>query len=441
MIGAWLRKFASSVPPLAVRVVDHYAGPGPRNTIEYWQRYIFYVISLSGCAAGTLCLIPSLTVILLKGQWLGAAVLAAVYLVNVYVVVVTRLAVRHKTLVIAFNFYLFGVMSLILAGPEGESGIWFSVSVLLCSLFAGFRASLGFAILNLATGMVFGVLHSRGLIGWEALGTFRFTSWLLQSGNIFLMDMVFVTANTLLIRGVDRTFRSLNAAEGQVRASLAEKETLIRELYHRSKNNMQVVSSLLTLHSSQLREDHSKAVFRDVVSKISSMSLVHQRLYESHDLSNVNMATYTRDLVALLLHSYGVAQDQVEVNLDLEDISMLIDTAIPCGLVITEVVANALKYAFPDGRRGRVEVSLRKGEADCVELRISDNGVGLPEGFDPASNGKLGMKTVFTMVKHQMQGDIRLESRGGVTFLIRFRRKLYEERVRSDAQPQENPHR
>ncbi len=205
MALARLRRFLSAIPPLATRIVERYAGPGPRNTIDYWQRYIFYVIALCGAVAGTLCVVPTALIVLLKGQWLGGLALIVLYAANVYVIVVTRLPVRTKAIVIAANFYLFGVMSLVLAGPEGESGIWFSVSVLLCSLFAGFRASLGFAIVNLLTGIAFGVLHSQGLIAWDVLHNFRFTSWLVQSGNIFLMDMAFVVANTMLIRGVGST--------------------------------------------------------------------------------------------------------------------------------------------------------------------------------------------------------------------------------------------
>ena len=203
------------------------------------------------------------------------------------------------------------------------------------------------ALLNLLTGLAFGVLHAMGLIGWDVLHGFRFHSWLIQSANIFFMDTIFVVANTFLIRGVGNTFKSLSAAEEQVRASLQEKETLIRELYHRSKNNMQVVSSLLSLHSTELYEESAKAVFKDVIDKIVAMSLVHQRLYESRDLSNIDMAAYVRDLAALMTESYGVSPAKVSVDLRLGDISMLIDTALPCGLIISEIMANSLKHAFP----------------------------------------------------------------------------------------------
>jgi two-component sensor histidine kinase len=414
---------------LPMRIIERYTGPGDKNSIEYWQRFIFYVIALAGIGLGTLCLIPTATLVLIKGQVLGGAVIVALYAVNVSAILVRRISIRTKTLVIAFNFYLFGLSSLILAGPEGESGIWFSVSVLLCSLFVGTGPSIAFALFDFLTGIAFGVLHSMGLIGWEILRGFQFRSWVVQSANILMVDMMFVAANAMLIRGVGDSFRNLNAAEGRIRASLVEKETLIRELYHRSKNNMQVVSSLLMLHSGELEAEADKRVFRDVISRIGSMSLVHQKLYESKDLSNIDMAEYLRDLAALTARSYGASPEKVGVELDLESVSMPIDTALPCGLVVSEIIANALKYAFPEGREGRIGIRLRLGEGDIVELRIADDGVGLPEGFRIESQGKMGLKTLRNIVTHQLQGSLRLASSGGVAYDIRFKRKLYEERI------------
>ena len=416
---------------LPARLIAFYVGPAERNTIEYWQRFVFYVITFTGIVAGTLCVVPASIWLASTGRPSGIALLVP-YLVDVSFILAPRFAIRTKTVVIAATFYLIGVYSLVVAGPEGESGIWFSVSVLILSLFVGFRASFLTASFNFVTGMTFAALHAKGLIGWSVLRDFKFFSWVVQCVNIFLMDLTFATANAILIRGVGESFRSLRAAEAKVRGFLAEKETLIREIYHRSKNNMQVVSSLLTLRSAKLTEESSKAAFTDVVNKIGAMSLVHQKLYESQDLSNIDMADYVGDLVALLLSSYGVPPGKIALGLDIEGASLPIDTAIPCALVISELVSNSLKYAFPGDRVGRIGISMRKAEGDFMELAISDDGVGVPEGFTPSSDKKMGMETAFTIVTHQMQGSIDFSSRGGVAYRIRFRRNLYRERVRSD---------
>ncbi|HUI72051.1 MAG TPA: histidine kinase dimerization/phosphoacceptor domain -containing protein [Spirochaetia bacterium] len=424
------RSFFATIASAPVRIINFYVGPVEKNSMEYWQRFTFYVIALAGIVAGTICIIPACIWIFSTGRPL-ATVFIVEYVVDVWVILSSRFSVKTKTMVIAVTFWLLGVTSLVLAGPEGESGIWFSVCVLITSLFIGFRASLVMGAIDFLTGMTFAVLHSLGLIGWDVLRNFHFFSWVIQCTNIFLIDITFAVANAMLIRGVDSSFKSLAAAEATVRGNLMEKETLIRELYHRSKNNMQVVSSLLMLHSKELKEPGAKVVFKDVINKIGSMSLVHQKLYESHDLSNIDMADYVRDLVVLLMKGYGVPTAKVDLTVDITDVSLLIDTAIPCGLIISEIVSNSLKHAFPGDRRGRIGITMSRAEGDFVDLRISDDGVGVPEGFVASSDGKMGMQTVFTIVTHQMQGEITFSSNAGVEYLIRFKRRLYEERVRS----------
>ena len=422
----------SRIGSLSRRILDHYAGTLDENSIEYWQCYIFYVLAFAGTLLGTLSLASGLIVLIDKGRLVASLVFFALYAINVAAIFTRRIPIRAKTLVIAVNFHLFGVVSLLLAGPAGESGIWFSVSVLMCSLFVGLRTSVLFALLNFAAGATFGVLHTRGLMSWSMAGDVPFASWLLQSGNVFFVGMMFAVADTVLIKGVGRTFRSLNTAESRVRASLAEKETLIRELYHRTKNNMQVVSSLLILHSKELESNGAKDVFKDVVNKIGAMSLVHQKLYESQDLSNIDLADYLRDLLSLLMKSYAAATRAIALELDLESARILIDTAVPCGLLVSEIVSNSLKHAFPSGRTGKIQVVLRNVDEHDLELRIRDDGVGLPAGFQVGVDGRMGMRTLFNMVEHQLQGSIRVDTTDGVGYIVRFRGNLYDARVRTD---------
>jgi len=419
------RNVFAAITAAATRVLHYYVGPMEKNSIEYWQRFTFYVITLVGIVASTVCIVPACIRLLLTGRPL-ATVFLAEYALIVSMILLTRISVKTKAIVIAAGFWLVGVISLVLAGPEGESGIWFSVCVLITSLFVSFRVSLLWAAIDFCTGMAFAVLHSRGLIGWPILINFPFVSWLIQCINIFCIDLTFAVANAMLIRGVDTSFKSLAAAEAEVRKNLAEKEMLIRELYHRSKNNMQVVSSLLMLHSYELQEPASKAIFKDVINKIGSMSLVHQKLYESRDLSNIDMADYVRDLVVLLMNGYGVPAGKIDLAVSIESFPLSIEVAIPCGLVISEIVSNSLKYAFPGERQGRIDIAMKKADGDFVALRISDDGIGVPPGFVVSTDGKMGMQTVFTIVTRQMQGEINLRRNNGVGYLIRFKQRIRE---------------
>jgi two-component sensor histidine kinase len=407
------------------RLIDSYTGSLNRNTIEYWQHYIFYVIALVGVIAGTLCIVPSVILLLAKGQPLSGLILVFLYSVNVIALFARRPPLKTKTLLIGAGFYLIGIVSLIAGGPVGESGIWFATTCLLCSLFAGFRFALASAVINLLTGIAFGVAYAQGWIAWYFLKDYTLVSWIIQSSNIFMICVMFAIANSILIKGVNATFIALNATEEKIRASLEEKETLIGELYHRTKNNMQVISSLLMLHSSEIADVKAKAVMKEIETKIRSMSLVHKKLYQSRNLASIDMAEYVRELVALLIKSNDLTADEIAFDAHLENISFPIDTAIPCGLVMNEIITNSLKYAFPEGRNGTISVRLKMADAETVELAIADDGVGVGGGFDPERDGKMGIRTIMLIVRHQLRGDIRFEGGNGVSYLIRFKLEPY----------------
>lgn len=216
------------------------------------------------------------------------------------------------------------------------------------------------------------------------------------------------------------------AAEERLRTSLKEKEVLLRELYHRTKNNMQVICSMLELYSMDFDDETVKNVFSELNNKIRTMALVHQKLYKSQNLSCIGMKEYIRELVELLMKSYRASPQRITPEYDLDDIFFAIDLAIPCGLLVNELISNALKHAFPGSRQGRITVRLKKKEGEYVELQIADDGIGAPQGFDFASGGKMGLQTVFALGGHQLQGKIEFESSGGVTCRVIFKNKPFE---------------
>ncbi len=216
-------------------------------------------------------------------------------------------------------------------------------------------------------------------------------------------------------------------AETQIRASLREKEVLLKEIHHRVKNNLQIISSLLNLQAEQMGGPENLGMFRESQDRVQSMALIHEKLYQSEDLARVDFSEYIQGLVSYLLRSYASQAGRVRPVVEVEEIFLGIDTAIPCGLVINELVSNALKYAFPDGRSGEVRVALRSDGEDRFTLTVGDDGVGFPDELDFRNTESLGLQLVITLVD-QLEGSIELDRSGGTEFKMDFTALKYDSR-------------
>jgi two-component system sensor kinase len=217
-------------------------------------------------------------------------------------------------------------------------------------------------------------------------------------------------------------------AENKIKKSLKEKELLLREIHHRVKNNMQIISTLLTLQSAQINDQKLIQLYRESQDRIQAMALIHEKLYQSKDISQINLREYVESMVSDLLYSYERDSRIIEADLDVEDILMNIDTAVPCGLIINELVSNSLKYAFPDDH-GTVKIYLRRLNDEGYCLKVSDDGIGLPEDFDTEKIEKidtLGLQIVNNLV-NQIEGVLRISRPS--TFEIKFKELKYKERV------------
>lgn len=213
--------------------------------------------------------------------------------------------------------------------------------------------------------------------------------------------------------------------EDRIMASLKEKEVLLREIHHRVKNNMQIISSLLNLQSSVVSDIRDVEMLKDSQNRIRSMSLIHEKLYGSEDLAHIDIRDYINDLTRYIFQFHKTVTDNVELKIEIENIWLGIDTAIPCGLIINELVSNSLKHAFPENRQGEIRVTLRKTDEGEIELIISDNGIGIPEGLDISSTKTLGLLLVNTLAKEQLQGKIELDRTKGTKFRITFKEVKY----------------
>ncbi|MFH1941286.1 MAG: PAS domain S-box protein, partial [bacterium] len=220
----------------------------------------------------------------------------------------------------------------------------------------------------------------------------------------------------------DITERKKN--EERIKASLAEKEILLKEIHHRVKNNLQVISSLLSLQSRHVKDEQALAMFRESQDRVKSMALIHEKLYQSEDLAHIDFSGYIQSLANDLFRAYRCDPGRISMDIKVENVSLTIDAAIPCGLIINELVSNALKYAFPPSlkRRGKVSILLHPTDDGGVELIVKDNGVGMSEDLDIRKLDSLGMKLITVLAEDQLGGKVKVEKKRGMTFRIRFKR-------------------
>ncbi|HSV95667.1 MAG TPA: PAS domain S-box protein [Spirochaetota bacterium] len=233
-----------------------------------------------------------------------------------------------------------------------------------------------------------------------------------------------VSLARMLIRGEKRLTATVRDVTGNVEAkrriekSLAEKEILLKEVHHRVKNNLQVISSLLSLQSRFVRDPVDLAIFAESQNRVRSMALIHEKLYQSGDFSRIDFSGYIESMVAELRRSYGNVAGHVAFRIDVQNVHLSIKKAIPCGLIITELVSNAIKYAFPAGSSGEVRIAMHS-TGPLTVLVVADNGVGFPPGLDWRKASTLGLQLVISLA-NQIGGAVECEFENGTSFRIEF---------------------
>ena len=221
--------------------------------------------------------------------------------------------------------------------------------------------------------------------------------------------------STVILRDVSDT----RLVERTLRSALQEKEILLREVHHRVKNNLQVVSSLLKLQARSAPDPEVQVAFEECQQRIQSMALIHEQLYESVDFSDVDFPEYIRQLAQRLFRSYKVNPGRVELQTEVGPVRLGVDIAVPCGLILNELLSNSLKYAFPEERAGSVTIRVERLQDESVLMTISDDGVGLPPDVGFWNTKTLGLRLVRLLVR-QLDGEIELGGPPGAEFRIRF---------------------
>jgi PAS domain S-box-containing protein len=222
------------------------------------------------------------------------------------------------------------------------------------------------------------------------------------------------TMFTVILRDVTQRV----AAEELIKASLRDKEALLKEIHHRVKNNLQVASSLLGLQSRAMSDPELRKVFEESQNRVYSMALLHETLYQSGNLSQIDFPEYIRQLADHLFRSYGVADERIRLRTELERLPLSLDAAVPCGLIINELVSNSLKYAFPEGRAGEIRIGLH-GQSGMAKLVVADNGVGLRRDVDWATTRTLGLRLVRSLAQ-QLGANIEVLPDSGTEIKLLF---------------------
>jgi PAS domain S-box-containing protein len=226
------------------------------------------------------------------------------------------------------------------------------------------------------------------------------------------------SAEHRLIRNSIIDITERKRAEEQIITSLKEKEILLKEIHHRVKNNLTIIGSILSLQAPHLEDRKSREIFRECENRVKTMSKIHTKLYQSKDYAHIDFRSYLLELSQELFLSYQIDPEAVQFETKIDDVSLDINTALPLGLLLTELITNALKYAFPDGRKGLLQIHLRRVD-DRMVLSVADDGIGFPEGLDYQNTTSLGLQLVMGLVR-QLNGVIEMKREQGTNFIITF---------------------
>ena len=269
-------------------------------------------------------------------------------------------------------------------------------------------------------------IAERALREWNHINQRRLAEEALQNANEDLEKRIH--ERTTELQSVNEVLKSeiikRKRIEKKIKASLDEKELLLKEIHHRVKNNLQFICSLLSLKSQQFKDKKIRGIFNECRDRVRSMALIHEKMMSSKDFGNIDFPEYIKELTNSLYRSFKIDPEDIVLNVNVEDMALGIDLAIPFGLIINELVSNSLKYAFPPSRKvkGRIDITLKTNSDDEIELDFWDNGVGIPKDFDIKTTKTLGLRLVTILIEDQLMGKCELDRRQGTKFRIRFKK-------------------
>jgi two-component sensor histidine kinase/ABC-type amino acid transport substrate-binding protein len=282
-------------------------------------------------------------------------------------------------------------------------------------------------------------VYSRSFEKWTvARQAARIPLWVWITGGLVASIGLLLAGITLILRREVRVKTEYlrkeigqhEEAESRLRLALRENETLLRELYHRTKNTLQLIRSFITLEALELTPSADiDRLAQKTKDRIDVVALVHQLLYESQDLSRISVKRYVEEMAPQILRNNEIAEGRISLELSIDDFDLLLDIAIPFGLILNELITNSIKHAFPVGRPGRISIGLRSEGRDRLLLRYRDDGIGVPADFDFRAQKSFGIQLLIRIVETQLRGEIEIEGEEGLGYALRIPTNLYEARV------------
>ena len=240
--------------------------------------------------------------------------------------------------------------------------------------------------------------------------------------SIIAFLLVFFVIGLIITNNRNKSLhRQLLQNKDTIESELDNKKALLKEIHHRVKNNLQIISSMLSIQAQYIESEQLDAIINECRSRIVSMSLIHESLYRKEDDDRSLFSNYIRQLLPKLIETYHFDKSKVELKMKIEDFELSLDDSVPCGLMINEIVSNSLKHGFSDGRNGVIDLEMHK-KGKMIELRISDNGVGLPLDFKPEEQDSFGYLLIYTLA-HQLEAQLSVSNNNGVSFNIRWETK------------------
>ena len=409
-------------------VLESVRGIRPVSMLEVRNRLTDFTLILFAVLG-----FPALTVSLLRVRefgWMGSmSVHAGVYAFLVILCFLRRrLPLNAKAVTILGLLFILGSWSYPSLAAAGSGVFFYLTTVVLATLFYGFRG--GFiSFLLCLTGLLAALTAARaGFIDLEVdlnLYSLSLSAWgakiaaftLLGGLSLGLMSFMqeWLTGS---IREMEGEIEEHRRTEERLEASLSEKEVLLPEVHHRVKSNLQAISGLLDVHRESTADPGPARAISDSQSRIRVMAQIHEELYGSRDLSSIDFSHFLKRLATGILTSYGADTGNISLKLETEPVTMVVDTAIPCGLIVNELVTNSIKYAFPGAREGTIRIAFSRLGEDRYQLVVADDGVGMLPGAEVGNT--LGLRLVEAL-SGQLGAETTLSSRGGTTFTMVFR--------------------